>query len=375
MIKVNASADTIVVNDLENHIMNSFGKEYDKITSNYKKLIEKGQFDKRKGLKGLVTLINDGAEDYAKQYASEGTKWQKMFNMEVRKEVANSLLDSFLMDENLQTKGNDMNSTATDNLISKFDIAQCKEAIESGNYSGNELDSITKKLKAMEDMKAGGLETKAGKTPRLVIHTKGQLNYQTVYADNDMKKYLGELQKKRDISSKHDKSKDEVAIEAKTDEIYRNIMEKSNALSSKANEEFDFNTLACDDLETKACPVKDKEDLILQANELGLANIIASEISEETGNLISKFGKMKYDECKSAIESGEHDGDDLDFLTKKLAGMDRMKSGKMAGRGPSVTAEDVKDKVSDVIPSATDFNAEEKVSDIIDNPVTFQDKI
>lgn len=165
MVKVNAKLDTIVVDELEQYIMNNrdLGTNYDKVIKDYEKLIVKGTFDKSKAIKGIMRLINDGASKYQDDYGTPGDKWQKLFPMDVRKAVAESLIDTFLMENNMDTKASEK-PEATGNLIEKFGkfkIEDCKKAIESGDYDGAELDFITKKLKSMEDMEDGGLESSA----------------------------------------------------------------------------------------------------------------------------------------------------------------------------------------------------------------------
>jgi len=303
MVTVSARLDTIIVDELEQYIVNDkdLSKDYNLILKGFIAEINKGEFDKNKAIKSLIRLVNDGATKYQEDYGKPGDKWQRVFPMAERKAVAESLINTFLMENNMDTT-----------------------AIDKSKETGN-------------------LTTKSASMPIVTLHTKGQLNFQSVNMSAEMAKLLAELQAKKDITSKHDKMKNEVIVECKNDKIYQDIMRKSNALSSKSSEdseEFNFMSLAdeTDNAPLKSTNCKLQDDLLSKANDLGLTRIIASEISEKTGGLISKFGKLNYDETKKAIESGKYKGDELDFLAKKLAGMDRMKSGEMAGRGPSSKA-------------------------------------
>jgi len=383
MVKVNAKVDTVVVDELESYIMNNVSNQYDSILKNYRGKIAKGTFDKAKGVKGLMVLINDGASNYAKEYGSQGDKWQKLFPMDVRKAVAESMLDSFLMDENLQIKGEDMNSKATDKseetggLIAKFgklDFEATKKAVEGGEHSGEELDFLTKKLKGMQDMKDGKVSSKAslGKASQGRLAMAVKFGNQTNELLNYSKEFLGymnDMSKAGKITVKS--SATNVLAIAKDKAIFNEIVSKGDSMKSKASEDFDFTTLA----EEVTCPMQDKADLMAQANDLGLTMIIASEISEKTGGMIAKHGKLKYDETKKAIDSGEHSGEDLDFLQKKYDGMTRMKEGNLKSKSMETDGSDelpkTEDKVSDVIPNATSFADEESVKDLIPTATKF----
>jgi len=391
MVKVNAKLDTIVVDELEQYVMNNkdIGKNYDKVTKGFKSLIEKGTFDKSKALKSLIGLVNDGATKYQEDYGTPGDKWQKAFPMDVRKAVANSLIDTFLMENNMETTATDK-SEETGNLISKFGkfkIEDCEKAIKSGDYEGTELDFITKKLKSMKDMKDGGLESSAsvgkGATNRKhlsLVNKKGDSASEILNYSKEFLTYLAQMQK--DGRIKGSEKNNTVIIKCLDDKAFQEVSDTAHTMKSmkaKASEEFDFTSIACpmsdEDIAT-ACDEVDKTNMMSQANDLGLTMIIASEISEKTGGLISKFGKLKYDDTKKAIESGNHEEHEIEFLKKKLAGMDRMKNGEMAGRGASTTASETledesQDKVSDVIPEATSFADEESVKDLIPTAIKF----
>lgn len=242
MFKISANIDTVLVDELETFIMNEskLQKYYDSVTKDLSKKLKNGKFDKNKATKGLMVFVNEGAKLYQAKFGNKDIDWQKAFPMADRKATAESILDSWLMEENLGVKGFDMTSVA------------CGE-------------------------------------------------------DNGMK--------------------------------------------------------------VEGCPMQDKADLMSQANDLGLTMIIASEISEKTGSLISKFGKLKYDETKQAVESGKYEGDELDFLKKKLAGMDNMKNGSLKAKSMETDSSEVEEKVSDVIPEVTSFADKKSTNDLVEDEV------